>query len=162
MLPEPEALDSILTALRFIDPTFQIVCDLRGLENIYNDIPESIQVLSRFDAHLIARPSEADFLNERFGDAVRLLRTNGQRIALRYAPIGPIPFLDDPWVSDKEWKPFADIAGPAIPSQQEWEYLKATKPHTAKILATWTICAKTGKPAFRICGPTLVHLEEGA
>lgn len=147
MLPEPETLDSILRALRSIDASFQIVCDLRGLQNIYNDIPEAIQVLSRFDAHLIARPNEVDFLDEKFGKALHLLRTNGPPIALRYGPIGLLPFLADDWASDNDWKPFARIAGSALPSQQEWEYLKEKNPTINNIFSgledlheNWNAC----------------------
>ncbi len=125
LLPEQETLHSILAAARSLDSGIQILCDLRGLRTIYNDITETLKVMVEHGAQLLAPSRDIAFLQSELGGTVDILPVSGQAIPMRFADLPLLPF--DPNCADLPffgtWEPFSRGLDTGLPTEQDWAYI---------------------------------------
>jgi Domain of unknown function (DUF4263) len=127
MLPEQETIASILAALFSVDPQLQIVCDLRGVRTIYNDVSEAVEVLVDHGAQLLGSDQDVRLLNREFGTKINALAVADQIVPLRFAPLALLPFedFDHYLVRERDWESLSRDLSYDLPTDEDWEYVVA-------------------------------------
>ena len=101
LLPEGLLLDNVADTLGFFTNVYTILCDLDGVECAQTDIVETVDVLTKYGAMLIARSRDELFLKNAF-PRTSVLTVRPGALPLTYAEVDLLAFENPRYVSTSD------------------------------------------------------------
>jgi hypothetical protein len=126
LLPEGNLLDKIAETLGSLSSEYNILCDWRGLQDVTEDVKDMIDLLCyRYDARIIAKPSELSFIKDNFRKSLPILQVKSVPYRLNYTDIDFGEFDDlppvDSFIYSRADGETIELSG--YESSEEWEAL---------------------------------------